>query len=154
MTDPERPAALLVIGIGAEDRGDDAAGILVARELRRVAPAGVDVRECVGDAGSLLALLEGARGVVVVDAARGGVPGSVEVVTYAALRARPARSTHGLGLVDALAIAGALRTLPPVVRIYAIHGARFELGPLSPSMLTGICRAVELIRRGEFEALH
>ncbi len=83
-----------VIGIGAEDRGDDAAGLLVARLLRHAVPPGVDVHESAGDAGGLLALLEGAGRVVIVNAAHGGgVPGSAERVPLgAALRSR-ARST-------------------------------------------------------------
>ncbi len=47
------------------------------------------MRECAGDAGSLLALFEGAVHVVLVDAARGGVPGSVERI--------PVRPARGVG---------------------------------------------------------
>src|SRR5215469_10174685 len=85
-----------VIGMGAEDRGDDAAGLLVARLLRVAAPPGVEVHESAGDAGSLLELIEGADRVILVDAARGGTPGTTECVPLAAPLGPPARSTHGL----------------------------------------------------------
>ncbi len=138
-----------VIGLGAEDRGDDAAGLLVARLLRGAAGRGVEVRECAGDAGSLLALLEGAEHVVLVDAARGGVPGSVERVPVRAAGGVGARSTHGLGLAEALDVASALGFLPADVPVYAVHGRTFDLGPVTPEVAAGIDTAAELIRRDE-----
>ncbi len=38
------PARLSIVGVGQELRGDDAAGVLVARRLRRVLPAGGHVQ--------------------------------------------------------------------------------------------------------------
>jgi hypothetical protein len=60
-----------VVGLGAEDCGDDTAGLLVARLVRAAAPPGVEVLECAGDAGVQLESLDGADRVIVVDAARG-----------------------------------------------------------------------------------
>lgn len=139
-----------VIGIGAEDRGDDAAGLLVARLLRVAAPPGVEVHESAGDAGGLLDLLEGADRVVLVDAARGpGAPGTVEAVPLGAALPSPVQSTHGLSLGDALGVASELGILPPVVRIYVIYGRSFEPGPVTPEVATGIGLAADLILREE-----
>jgi len=138
-----------VIGVGAEDRGDDAAGLLVARLVAAAAPPGVDVRECAGDAGTLLGLLEGAGRVVLVDAARGGEPGAVECLPLDAVRPAPARSTHGLGLAEALAVAVELGVLSGAVRVYVVHGRRFDPGPPSAEVMAGVRAAAELILRDE-----
>lgn len=138
-----------VIGVGAEARGDDAAGLLVARLLGAAAPPDVEILESAGDAGDLLTLLEDADRVIVVDAARSGrQPGTVEVVPAGSGRS-PARSTHGLGLVEALDLAATLGVLPPEVRVYAIHGARFDPGPAGPAVLAGVLTAAERILRDE-----
>jgi len=142
--------AVRVIGVGVDDRGDDAAGLLVARLLRAAAPPGVEVVESAGDAGDLLTLLEGAGRVVLVDAARGGRPaGAVELVPAGAALRSAARSTHGLGVAEALGLAEALGTLPGAVRLYAVHGAAFDPGPPSAAVRTGARTAAERILRDE-----
>jgi hydrogenase maturation protease len=139
-----------VIGMGAEHRGDDAAGLLVARLLRVAAPPGVEVHESAGDAGSLLELVEGADRVVLVDAARGaGAPGTVECVPLGAPSLPPVRSTHGMGLAEALGVASELGILPPVVRIYVVYGRSFDPGPVTAEVAAGIDAAAELILREE-----
>jgi hydrogenase maturation protease len=133
-----------VIGLGAEDRGDDAAGLLVARLLRAAAPPGVEIY------GSLLELVEGADRVVLVDAARGaGPPGTVERVPLDAAARSPVRSTHGLGLAEALGVAAELAILPPVVRVYVVYGRSFEPGPMTAEVAAAVGAAAELIFRDE-----
>ncbi|TMC07145.1 MAG: hydrogenase maturation protease [Chloroflexi bacterium] len=138
-----------VIGLGAEDRGDDVAGLLVARLVRAAAPPGADVHECAGDAGALLDLLEGADRVVLVDAARGGPPGTVERLAPDAVRPAPARSTHGLGLADAIGLAAELGVLTGAVSLYVVHGLSFEPGPVTPEVAAGARTAAELVLRDE-----
>jgi len=138
-----------VIGLGAEDRGDDGAGLLVARLLRAVAPAGVEVHECAGDAGALIELLDHADRVVLVDAAGGGQPGAVQRLALGSARPAPARSTHGLGLAEALAVASALDLLPAETRLYVVHGRNFDRGPVSAAVAAGVRAAAELILRDE-----
>jgi hydrogenase maturation protease len=138
-----------LIGLGAEDRGDDAAGLLVARLVAAAAPPGADVRECAGDAGTLLGLLEGTGRVVLVDAARGGEPGAVERLPLDAVRPAAARSTHGLGLAEALAVAAELGVLSGAPRLYVVHGSRFDPGPPSAEVIAGVRAAAELILRDE-----
>jgi hydrogenase maturation protease len=136
-----------VVGLGAEHRGDDAAGLLVARIVRAAAPPGVEVVECAGDAGTLLECLDGADRVIVVDAARGGRPGSVERLPLDAIARAAARSTHGMGLAEALGIAAELDVLPPDVRVYAVHGRRFDQAPVSPEVAAGVRAAAGLVLR-------
>lgn len=142
--------SIRVIGLGSEGRGDDAAGLLVARLLRSEAPPDVEVVESDGDAGGLLMLLEHADRVILVDAARsGGEPGTVEIVAPLAAVASPARSTHGLGLAEAIGLAEALGVLPAEVRVYAVHGDRFDPGPACPRVLAGVRAAADRILQDE-----
>jgi hypothetical protein len=126
-----------IIGLGVEDRGDDAAGLLVARLLGAVVPAWVEVHECAGDAGAPPDLLEGAGRIVMVDAARGGEPGVVERLPLGA--ARPARVRGARGPGNLLADA----------RLYVVYGHRFEPGPVTPAVAAGVWTAAELILRHE-----
>jgi hydrogenase maturation protease len=142
-----------LIGVGAEDRGDDAAGLLVARRVRAVAPPGVEIVESSGDVGELVTLLADAERVILVDAAAGdGQPGAVEVVAAGAACRTRSRSTHGLGVAEALALAEALGTLPAVVRIYAVHGSEFGPGPASAQVEAGVRAAAGHILREELSA--
>jgi hydrogenase maturation protease len=139
-----------VIGVGAEDRGDDAAGLLVARLLRPAAPPRVEILESPGDAGSLLTLLEGADRVVLVDAAVAGrEPGTVELVPPGVALRSAAHSTHGLGPAEALDLAETLGILPAVVRLYVVHGRGFDPGPVTREVSAGIHAAAERILRDE-----
>ena len=63
---------VVVVGIGNPDRGDDAVGRLIARSLRTRVPANVRVVEHDGEATALLADLQSARCVWLIDAAQSG----------------------------------------------------------------------------------
>ena len=101
--------APLVIGVGNPWRGDDGAGIEVARRVGGIAFE--------GDGTGLVELWAGAEDAVVVDAAASGAaPGTVHRFDAAAgpLPARSLRSsTHHFGVADAIELARALDRLPP-----------------------------------------
>jgi hydrogenase maturation protease len=125
--------------VGNAWRGDDGAGLAVARRLRELAPAGVEVREVEGDASALMDAWDGADRVVVVDAAQSGAaPGTVRRfdARAAPLPARCLRSsTHAFGVPDAIELARALGRLPAALEVYAIEGATFTAGNrLTPSV--------------------
>ena len=126
------PDTTLVIGVGNAWRGDDGAGLAVARRLRELSPPYVDVRAIEGDATSLMDAWAGADRVVVVDAAQSGAaPGSVRRFDAhaAALPVRALRSsTHAFGVPDAIELARALGRLPAMLDVYAIEGASFAAG--------------------------
>ena len=130
---------MILIGVGNAWRGDDGAGLAVARRVRELSPAGVEVREVEGDATALVEAWSGAEGVVVVDAAESGAtPGTVRRFD-ARTRPLPVRSlrssTHAFGVSDAIELARALSRLPDRLDVYAIEGASFVAGDrLSPAV--------------------
>jgi hydrogenase maturation protease len=137
------PCPDLIIGVGNAGRGDDAAGLLVARRLLEL---GFDAREQSGEAGALLDLWRDARHVILVDAVvTGAEPGSTFVwdATSQRLPREAFRcSTHSFGVADAVELGRMLDCLPPVVEIHGIEGARFEMG----APLTGaVAEAVERV---------
>lgn len=122
----------LVVGIGNDERGDDGAGLEVARRLRARGLAHVTVGECRGSSLDLLESWAGRRRVILVDAASGsGPPGRVR--RFAAHgHPLPAGllhdSTHAWGVAEAVEMARALRRMPAVLLVYTIEGATFEIG--------------------------
>src|SRR5690242_8645281 len=104
---------MLILGCGNPDRGDDAAGRLVARRLREF---GVEARENSGDALDLLDSWQGAGEIILVDAVvTGRRPGTVSV--WDALAAPPAipsslGASHAFGWPEAVGLARMLGTLP------------------------------------------
>ena len=119
----------LVVGVGNAWRGDDAAGLELAR---RIARTGVEVRTVEGDASRLLDAWAGHEHIALVDAAApASRPGALrtfradrEPLPAAGLRS----STHAFGVADAVELARALGRLPARVDVYAIEGAEFAVG--------------------------
>jgi hydrogenase maturation protease len=140
----------MVIGVGNAWRGDDGAGLAVARRVRELAPAAIEVREIEGDATALVEAWTGAGRVVVVDAAQSGAPpGTVRRfdVTSEPLPARSLRSsTHAFGVSDAVELARSLGRLPARLEVYAVEGSSFTAGErLSPAVARAVDRvAAEL----------
>jgi len=138
---------MLVIGLGNTDRGDDAAGLLVARRLRE---AGADAIQHTGTIADLLDMWQSADDVLIVDTVTSGdVPGSVHVwdARTAEFETEIFRSsTHSFGLGELLKLAGALGRLPNHITVYGIEGSQFALGAKpSAQVLAGIERAIEQI---------
>jgi hydrogenase maturation protease len=139
---------VIVIGVGNAWRGDDGAGLAVARRLRELAPPGVEVREVEGDASALVDAWAGGAHVAVVDAAASGAPpGTISHFDAVAgpLPARSVRSsTHAFGVPDAIELSRALGRLPARLDVYAIEGVSFTAGDrLSPAVERAVARLVE-----------
>lgn len=133
---------LLLIGLGSELRGDDAAGLLVARRLAARGLAWLEVRENGGDAIALAAELARCERAVVIDAVSGSMgAGDVLELSPSELRETGRSSSHGLGLRDALALSELLGGAP-AVRVIGIGGRRFGLGD-QPSR--EVVRAAEVV---------
>jgi len=149
-------AAVLVVGVGRRDRGDDAVGPMVAGRAIELVPAGVTVVERQEPA-DLIDTWAGAGLVVVTDAVRSGQrPGTVHVL-HACRGPLPvhtgAGGTHGLGLAEVIELGRALDRLPPELVIVGVEAEQFGLGePMSAQVRTGIelaAQAVaEVIRTG------
>lgn len=126
------PGRRLLIGLGNELRGDDAAGLLVARAARPTRAGRVEVLEWTREPVDLVALWEGAEAVVLVDAAApAGEPGRLhrfELGAEPLPAALGGPSTHALGLAEAVELARSLDRLPGRLLVLAIEGERFELG--------------------------
>src|SRR5262249_20492012 len=124
-----------IIGIGNPDRGDDAAGLLVARRLKQAGMA--EVVEMDGRIDALLEAFDGVEAAYVVDAAMfGGAEGAV-LRLDAGQGALPVEldgySTHGLGLAQGIELARALKRLPGRCVVFAIQAGSFAQGQdLSP----------------------
>ena len=133
----------MIIGCGNADRGDDRAGLLVARRLRAL---GVDAQEHSGEAAGLLEAwktVPAGQPVIVVDTVvTGSPPGSIFRwdASAAPLSMESLRcSTHGFGVAEAVELARVLGKLPHELLIYGIEGARFEMGAEpSPEVLLAV----------------
>lgn len=122
----------VVICVGNEMRGDDAAAIEVAARLEGRLPAGVELVRTRGDATALIDLWKGRTLAVVVDGVSGGgAPG--QVLTIDALgEGLPAdlssASTHDFGLAQGLELGELMGALPKRLRFVGIVGAHFAIG--------------------------
>ncbi|HTT64120.1 MAG TPA: hydrogenase maturation protease [Bryobacteraceae bacterium] len=138
---------MLVLCCGHPDRGDDAAGPLVAQRLREM---GIDARQHSGDALSLMDAWQGAADVALVDAVvTGKRPGTVSLWNALSApvsgRTRPG-SSHALGLAEAIALGRTLGALPRRLTLYGIEARHFELGaPPSKAVLRGVERAARKV---------
>ena len=135
----------MLIGVGNPWRGDDAAGLEVARR------AGGSEHE--GECSGLVDLWSGFDSVVLVDACASGTePGTV--LRFAAdgapLPARGMRSsTHAFGVPEAIELGRSLGRLPAEVLVYAIEGADFAPGAgLSPPVERAVAAVAEELRAG------
>lgn len=136
-----------IIGCGNFDRGDDAAGLLVARRLREL---GVASTSCSGESLALMDGWDGADSVILVDAVVSGrQPGTVSIwdpLASPVPRECFVGSTHAFGVAEAIELARVLDRLPPQLTLYGIEGAHFEQGaPPSPEVLDAIERVAQEI---------
>lgn len=128
----EEPRLLSLIGIGNRFRRDDGAGLEVVRRLRLAHPPGVRLIEEEGDPASLIEAWSSVDEALVIDGiSSGSAPGRLHRfdVTDAPLPAEIFnRSTHSLGLPEAIELARELDRLPTRLIVYAIEGESFETG--------------------------
>jgi hydrogenase maturation protease len=137
---------VLVIGCGNADRGDDAAGVLVARRLRE---RGVNAREHSGDGLALIESWNDAEYVILIDAAvTGAAAGTITgcIGADAVPLRESSTSTHGFGVAEGIELARALGRLPPMLKIYGIEGKDFTPGAApSAAVLESVERVVNLV---------
>ncbi len=123
---------MLVLGVGHPDRGDDAAGPLVAAAVAEV--PGITSRTVTADPSAILTepLWDTAPRVRLVDTVRTGArPGTVHRWSGARLVEHvPATGggTHDLGVATALHLAAALGRLHDTLEVIGIEGSVFEIG--------------------------
>lgn len=127
----KRKPDVLIIGIGNPDRGDDAAGILVAQRLGEM---GFDTISHTGSPLDLIQLWKDADHAILVDAVvSGATPGAVHVCDAHAQELQNAdfgSCTHSFDLAGAIQLAQVLNQLPKKLTVYGIEGTRFTVGTL------------------------
>jgi hydrogenase maturation protease len=119
---------MLIIGCGNRQRGDDAAGIMVAEQLQA---RGIAAEVSLGSTADLIEAWSGANDVILVDAVTTHASvGTVHLwdARHPLPSGQSSGSTHGLGVAEAIELARAMNCLPPRLRIYGIEGHRFEIG--------------------------
>ncbi|MGA9756321.1 MAG: hydrogenase maturation protease [Desulfobaccales bacterium] len=142
-----------VIGVGNEWRGDDAAGILVARRLKEDRLPRVRFSECLGTVSDIQDAWKDAAGAIVVDAVySGGPPGTIYRFDAhgAGMPVELSRSpsSHGWGVAEALALGKVFQELPPFLIIYGIAGKDFSPGRgLSPEVAAAVPETVRRLKQ-------
>jgi hydrogenase maturation protease len=149
VADAETPTETVVIGLGNRLRGDDAAGLEVARLVRRRAPD-LRVLEHEREPSDLIGLWQGARLAIVIDALGGEAPATISRLELGegglAPRPSPVASTHALGLGEVVELARALDRLPRRLIVIGVKGRRFDTGTgLSPGLRPAVREAAELV---------
>ena len=143
---PRGTSVPLILGCGNLDRGDDAAGLLVAKQLRE---AGVPAEDFTADGFALIERWTGAGHVILIDAVVTGRPlGTVSVWDESVDAEAFATSTHGIGVAHAIRLGRAFGRVPRTLRIYGIEGAQFERGSQpSEEVLNAVARIAAEIAR-------
>jgi hydrogenase maturation protease len=136
-----------IVGFGNPDRGDDAAGLLVARRLREL---GIESADESGDPLSLIESWGNADDLIIVDAVvTGARPGTITARELQRSSIAPVEgetSTHGFGIAQAIDLGRKLNCLPERIQIYGIEGTRFEVGaPPSMEVLSAVERLAQFI---------
>jgi hydrogenase maturation protease len=119
---------MLILCCGNPDRGDDAAGFLVAERLKE---RNIHAQLCTGEPSALLRHWEGAHDVLLIDAVVTDCPtGTIHLwnASETRLPRQHSRSTHGFGVADAIELARKLGCLPGRLRVYGIEADNFDIG--------------------------
>ena len=130
-----------MIGVGNALRGDDGAGLEIARRLQ--GEPGFEVLLHEGEGWDLLQLWAGAGAVVLVDTVRSGAAPGTVVRFEAGSQPLPGpiwrRAGHAVGVAEAIELARSLGRLPARLVVFGVEGERFETGsPVSPAVRAAI----------------
>ncbi len=141
----------VVIGVGNDERGDDAVGLAVARVLARSPPPEVEVAELSGDLTGLLDLWAERPLAVVADAVLGaGPPGTLvrrDVTGGESLPTWGGYSTHGISLAEAVRLGASLDRRPGRLILYGVTIAAPGWGRgLTPAVAHAVPGVAGLIR--------
>ncbi len=144
-------ARMRLVGLGNEILGDDAFGILVAREVGgRVSSSDVEVMTSSLSGLHLLdAILDCSRLIIVDTVVTGHAePGTIYILGEHDLPAARAQCPHGIGLFDALALARQLELhVPDDVTVIAIEAADCLTvgGQMHPALQAAVAKVADLI---------
>jgi hydrogenase maturation protease len=118
-------AGVLIIGIGNEFRGDDALGLLAARDVEALHVPGVRVVESRGDGARVMRMWKGISTVLLIDAVHSGSPPGTLHRLDASRHPIPAKflctSSHQFGVAEAIETSRALGELPSTVVVFGVE---------------------------------
>lgn len=143
---------ILIIGVGNEYRGDDAAGLLAARKLRNYDLKGIEVIENNGDGAELIEKWSGRKKVILIDAVQSGSkPGTIHEFSAPGF-ILPSElfkfSTHLFSVPQAIYLSASLGNLPQELTIYGIEAFSFESGTkLSAEVEIAVNNIVHLVSK-------
>jgi hydrogenase maturation protease len=145
-----RPCCL-VLGLGNELAGDDAVGLLVAREVRHITDADIEVVESSASGLALIEIFAGYERAIVVDSILTGhdPPGTIREMGMDEVGRVVAPSVHQAGLPELAAVAERLGlTFPTCTRVFAVEVVDpFTLGaPLSAPVAAAIPELTHRVR--------
>lgn len=140
--------ARIVIGVGNDLRGDDAAGWETVRRL--VPSPSLVLHEHGGDGPGLVSLWGPDDDVVVVDAVVSSDPAGAIVQIDALAAPLPAdvswATTHGAGVAEGIELARVLGLLPRSLVLIGISAKAFELGaPMSSKVEKAVQAVVRML---------
>ena len=142
-----RPA--IVIGLGNPDRGDDAVGVQVARQ---VAAERLDVLALeFDDPSEALDAWDPEDTVIIADAiSSGGAPGDIHVVDVVEQKLPAgnwsAGGTHALGLAAVVELARTLDLLPRRLVVVGVEAGQFDHGaPMSEAVQAAVPAAADAV---------
>jgi hydrogenase maturation protease len=138
-------ARVVVIGVGNGMRGDDAAGLAVAEQVRASVPDDVAVRICEEEPTRLIDAFGEAEVAFLVDAVSTGAPAGTVHRFDASDGPVPSldrrSSTHALGIGEALELARALGRLPSRTVVFGVEGSDFVAREgMTPAVADGVAR--------------
>ncbi len=141
--------ARVVIGVGNDLRGDDAAGRETVRLL--VPSPSLVLHEHPGDAPGLVSLWGPDDDVVIVDAVVSGEPPGTVLEIDALAGELPAAvswaTTHGAGVAEGVELARALGLLPRSLVVPGVTAKQFDLGaPMTPEVERAVGQVVRRLQ--------
>src|SRR3989338_3116656 len=143
----------IIIGAGNACRGDDGAGLAVARKLRKRLRGLAQVIEWNGEGSGMLRAWQGVETAVIVDAVRSGAPAGMVHRYVAHKRPLPVQylrcgSSHTFGVAEAIEVARVIGQLPRRVVVYTIEGVRFSVGSgVSAAVRRAIAAVADAVER-------
>lgn len=145
-----RSSRIRIIGLGNAMRGDDAVGLLVARQVRQTIGDRAEVLEAEMAGVELIHLIEGAGTVILVDAmCSGQQPGTAYRLDASTGPIAPQMfpcSSHEFGVSETVELGRVLGVLPSKLILYGIEAGAVATGQgLSAPVAKAVDHVVELI---------
>lgn len=122
----------LLIGLGNSFRGDDAVGLLVAKQIAQSNPENISIQYHEGEPIELFDLWQGYEAVILIDAsyihANAGTLRRYNIHEQTLPKTPLDASSHAFSLAAALDLAKTLNRLPKKLILYTIEGSSFAMG--------------------------